>query len=675
MEKNAIFPKLNGLAHGGDYNPDQWLGYPDIFAQDIDAFKKAGINCVSLGIFSWASYEPVEGEYHFEWLQHVMDTLYENGIYTILATPSGARPAWLDKKYPECMRVDAYGIRNHHGDRHNHCMSSKIFREKLNNINTLLAQRFANHPGLIMWHISNEMGGECFCPECIAKFQEWLKVKYHNDIDELNHAWWTTFWSHKYSCFEEIEPPFWNGETSILGLNLDWKRFTSWNMTDCMNSEIAAVKAYNPDIPVTANLMNFFNGLDYREVAKDIDYVSWDSYPRFHNDWETFDDTMRELACSHALFRGLKPDRPFMLMECTPSLVNWQPYNKLKRPGVMRLQALQAIATGSDTVQYFQLRKSRGSFEQFHGAVIDHAGIDNRVFREVAQIGADLKKLSPVAGTHLKADVAILFDWDNRWAIQDMKGMIYDDKKYERVVIEGWKEFNRAGAEIDLISYNDDFSKYKVIYAPMLYIVRPEVAKALTEFVKNGGQLLCTYMTGYVNETLLAHLGGFPGEGLSDLFGIYSEELDTLFPSDRNHIRFADGTVCEVKDCCEVLKLKDAQVLAEYTEDFYKDTPAVTVKKHGKGNAYYYAARVSAKDMVPIFEQMCKDAGVALEKMPETITHHVRYGEEGTYHFYLNISNQPAEVCAAKGTDLLTEKAVDGNISLEPYGVAVVKAE
>ena len=675
MEKKAIFPQLKGLAHGGDYNPDQWLSYPDIFTQDIDAFKKAGINCVSLGIFSWASYEPTEGEYHFEWLQHVMDTLYENGIYTILATPSGARPAWLDKKYPECMRVDAYGIRNHHGDRHNHCMSSKIFREKLNNINTLLAQRFAKHPGLIMWHISNEMGGECFCPECIAKFQEWLKAKYHNDINELNHAWWTTFWSHKFSCFEEIEPPFYNGETSILGLNLDWKRFTSWNMTDCMKSEIEAVKAYNPDIPVTANLMNFFNGLDYREMAKDIDYVSWDSYPRFHNDFETFDTTMRELACSHALFRGLKPDRPFMLMECTPSLVNWQSHNKLKRPGVMRLQALQTIATGSDTVQYFQLRKSRGSFEQFHGAVIDHAGIDNRVFREVAQIGADLKKLSPVAGTSLKADVAILFDWDNRWAIQDMKGMIYDNKKYERVVIEGWREFNRAGAEIDLISYNDDFSKYKVIYAPMLYILRPEVAKALTEFVKNGGQLLCTYMTGYVNETLLAHLGGFPGEGLSDLFGLYSEELDTLFPSDRNHIKFEDGKVCEVYDCCEVLKIKDAQVLATYTEDFYKDTPAVTVKNYGKGNAYYYAARVSAADMVPLFRQMCADAGVVLENLPETVTHHVRYGEEGTYHFYLNISNQPAECEVVKGVDLLTDNAVCGKTSLEPYGVVVVKAE
>ena len=425
MSKKPLFPQLGGLLHGGDYNPDQWLDCPDILAQDIEYMKKAGINCVSLGIFSWASYEPREDEYHFEWLQKVMDSLYANGIYTILATPSGAKPAWLDRKYPDCLRVDNMGIRYHHGDRHNYCMSSENFRRRLKKINSLLAERFARHPALLMWHISNEMGGECFCPLCQQKFTEYLKDKFDNDIEKLNKAWWTTFWSHKYSCFEEIEPPFANGSVDIMGLMLEWRRFTTWNMIDCMKSEIETVKSFNPDIPVTANLMNMYNGLDYRALAKEIDVVSWDSYPRFHNDWESFEDTMREFAYSHAVFRGLKKDKPFMLMECTPRLTNWQSYNTLKRPGVLRLQAVQAVATGSDTVQYFQIRKSRGSFEQFHGAVIDHAGIDNRVFREVSEVGGILKKLSAVAGTKVKAQAAILFDWDNRWAIQDMKGMIY----------------------------------------------------------------------------------------------------------------------------------------------------------------------------------------------------------------------------------------------------------
>ena len=674
MEKKILFPKIGGILHGGDYNPDQWLDRPDILAQDIEALKKAGINSVSLGIFAWAAYEPIEGEYHFDWMEEIMNNLYENGIYTILATPSGARPAWLDEKYPDCMRVDSYGVRNRHGERHNHCMSSPNFRRKLSQLNQKLADRFAHHPGLVMWHISNELGGECFCEHCTNRFREYLREKFDNDIEKLNKAWWTTFWSHKYNNFEQIEPPFSNGETGLMGLNLEWKRFTTYIMTDCMKSEIDVVRAANPEIPITANLMKMFNGLDYHYLAKEIDVVSWDNYPRFHNDYESFDDTIRESAFDHTVMRGLKKDKPFMLMESAPGLVNWHPYNKLKRPGVHRLACLQAVATGSDTVQYFQIRKGRGSFEQYHGAVIDHSGIDNRVFREVAEVGDILKKIAPVAGTTVKAQVAMLYDWDNRWAIQDMKAMCNDNKKYERVLVDMWREFNRAGVEIDVISSLDDYSDYKVILAPMLYMIHPGVAEKLTAFVKNGGQLLATYLTGYVDDNQLCYLGGFPGEGLSDLFGLYSTEMDTLYPTDRNHVKYtATGKIAEVTDCCEILKVTDAQVLAEYEEDFYQGTPAITVKNHGEGNAYYVAARIPAKDMVPLLEDMLNDAGITAKKMPENIEYHVRSGEEGTYEFYLNIAAAPVAVPNVKGYDLVSQKDVDGTILLDGYGVAVVR--
>ena len=679
MEKKMLFPKIGGILHGGDYNPDQWLDRPDILAQDVEYLKKAGINSVSLGIFAWSTYEPVEGEYHLDWMEQIMDNLYENGIYTILATPSGARPAWLDEKYPDCMRVDSYGVRNHHGERHNHCMSSPNFRRKLSQLNQRLAERFAHHPGLLMWHISNEFGGECYCDLCANRFREYLKEKFHNDINELNKAWWTAFWSHTFNSFEQIEPPYINGETGLMGLNLEWKRFTTWNMTDCMKSEIDVVRKANPSIPVTANLMKMFNGLDYRYLSKEIDVVSWDNYPRFHNDYESFDDTIRESAFDHTVMRGLKKDMPFMLMESAPGLVNWQPYNKLKRPGVHRLACLQAVATGSDTVQYFQIRKGRGSYEQYHGAVIDHAGIDNRVFREVAEVGEILKKIAPVAGTTVKSQVAMLFDWDNRWAIQDMKAMCNDNKKYERVLVDMWREFQRIGVEIDVISSLDDYSEYKVILAPMLYMLHPGVADKLKTFVKNGGQLLCTYLTGYINEHQLCHLGGFPGEGLAELFGLYAEEMDTLYPSDRNQIRYcaADksyyGKTAEVTDCCEILKVTDATILAKYEDDFYKDTPAITVKPHGAGNAYYVAARIPAKDMIPLFAEMIQAAEIPVKEVPENVEYHVRSGEEGTYEFYLNTTSVPLVVDGVKGYDLVSETQLDGSVLLSGYGVAVVR--
>lgn len=418
MEKKILFPCVGGFVHGGDYNPDQWLDRLDILEEDVKLMKKAGVNCVTLGVFSWAAYEPEEGDFHFEWMEQIIENLFQNGIYTILSTPSGARPAWLDAKYLEAMRVDNKGLRNRHGGRHNHCMTSPRFRDKVAVIDRKLAEHLGRHPGVIMYHISNELGGECYCPQCVQKFQKYLAEKYDYDIDRLNMEWWTSFWSHHYNTFGEIEPPFANGETTIMGLNMEWKRFTTFNMNDFLQYEIEVLHSVTPQIPVTTNFMSLFGGLDYRKMAPGLDVVSWDNYPPFHNDGETFGETMLGSAFNHAVMRSLKRDTPFMMMESTPSLVNWHSINKLKRPGVHKLSCLQAVACGSDSVQYFQWRKGRGSYEQFHGAVVDHLGTDDtRVFREVAQVGELLQKIAPVAGTVVKSRAALLFDWDNRWAI------------------------------------------------------------------------------------------------------------------------------------------------------------------------------------------------------------------------------------------------------------------
>lgn len=673
MEKNMLFSQVKGLVHGGDYNPDQWLDRPDILAEDIRLMKKAGINSATLGVFSWSAYEPEEGEFHFEWLEEMIENLYQNGIYTVLSTPSGARPAWLDAAYPEAMRVDNRGLRNHHGVRHNHCMSSPKYREKVGIIDRKLAERFGSHPGVIMYHISNELGGECYCPLCVKRFQEYLAEKYDHDIEKLNRAWWTSFWSHHYNRFEQIEPPFQNGETSVMGLNMEWKRFTTWNMNDFMKHEINTLRSVTPDIPVTTNFMRLFDGLDYRKMALELDAVSWDNYPFFHNDWETLADTLADTAFQHTVMRGYKREKPFMVMESAPGLVNWHKYNKLKRPGVHKLACLQAIACGSDTVQYFQWRKGRGSYEQYHGAVVDHIGTgDTRVFREVAEVGEAMKKLAPVAGTLVKTRAAMLFDWDNRMAIRDARALSDETKQYEDTCIGIWKQFLKLGVEMDIIGSDEDLSGYDLVVAPMLYMLQKGAAENLKRFVERGGQLLATYFTGYVDTEQLCFLGGFPGDGLSELFGIVSEEIDTYYPSDRNHIRLEDGSLWEVVDYAEVLRVKDAKVLAEYTEDYYADTAALTCKEYARGKAYYMAARVKPEEMMPLFEKMLADAQIPVKKLPEGVELHVRTGEEGAYAFYLNGSPETVEIADVEGVDMLTGAGIQGTLTLPGYGVAVL---
>ena len=673
---SVLFPKIPVLLHGGDYNPDQWLDRPDILEEDIKMMKKAGVNTATVGVFSWSALEPQEGNFQFGWLHDIMDKLYENGIYTVLATPTGARPAWMDEKYPSVLRVEKDGRRNHHSGRHNHCMSSLEYRALVEKMDTKLAQEFGNHPGLILWHISNELGGECYCDSCKKRFQEYLREKYHNNIEELNKQWWTSFWSRRFDSFEQIEPPYDNGEHSILGLNLDWKRFNSWNMKDYLAFERRILKKYTPQVPATANFMKLFEQLDYVDLAKEIDIISWDGYPSWNNDYETPADTAAELSFDHAVMRSLKKDKPFMLMESTPSLVNWHSVNKLKRPGILRASSIQTIGCGSDTVQYFQWRKGRGAAEQFHGAVVDHLGRDDtRVFKEVSEVGELLKKLAPVTGSRVASKAAVLFDWSNRWAIKDMQGMAHDTKNYEKEVRKFYNIHLKKGINADIVFPLEDLSSYSLVVLPMYYAVSKEAGAWLKEYVKNGGTVVATYLTAYVNENTLAYLGGFPGAGLGEVFGLYAEELDTLYPTDSNAVLMKDGNKAIVKDYCELIKLTGAEVLGTYESDFYAGMPAVTVHSYGNGKAYYIGTRMEEEDLIKFFTPIWSECGIKEKEFPEGVEYLTRTAEDGsTFDFYVNYNAMPVTVQLSKdGTNLLNGEAVSGKVEILPFNAVVVK--
>jgi len=264
------------------------------------------------------------------------------------------------------------------------------------------------------------------------------------------------------------------------------------------------------------------------------------------------------------------------------------------------------VSCGSDTVQYFQWRKGRGSYEQYHGAVVDHLGRDDtRIFREVEKMGEELLAMKAAAGSRVKAEAALLFDWENRWALDDMAGASQEKKQYEKTCLLQYKSFLRMGVEMDIVSMNDDLSSYKVVAAPMLYLLKNGAAENLRSYVENGGRLIATYLTGYVDENTLCYLGGFPGDGLTELFGLYSEELDTLYPSDKNEAVFTDGTICSIRDFAEILKVKDADIVASYGMDFYAGTPAVTRKRSGMGEAWYIGARLDQAGMEKIYRICC----------------------------------------------------------------------
>ncbi len=670
-----INPKFPHFMHGGDYNPDQWPA--EVWQEDMRLMKLANCNTMSVGIFAWTRLEPEEGRYDFGWLDRIMDLLTENQGYAVLATPSGARPAWMSQKYPEVLRIRPDRQRNLHGTRHNHCPTSPVYREKTRQVNRALAERYKDHPALLVWHISNEYNGECHCERCQAAFRTWLQKKYDNDLDKLNQAWWAAFWSHTYTDWSQIESPSPIGESLLHGLNLDWKRFVTDITIDFYRNEIAPLRELTPNVPITTNLMGFFPGLNYQKFARELDVVSWDSYPVWHTTGSDSNLGM-QIAFVHDVNRSLKGGQPFMLMESTPSNTNWQPVPKLKRPGMHILSSLQAVAHGSDTVQYFQWRKSRGSSEKYHGAVVDHAGHEHtRVFREVAQLGEILQKLDPVIGTTVRPEVALLYDWEIRWAIEDMHGLGRDIERrgYLPTAQTFYQPFWKRGIPVDVISQDDEFADYRLIVAPMLHLLRPGVGERLQKFVASGGTLVATYWTGQVNETDLCFLGGWPGGGLREVLGIWDEETDTLTVSERNALNLSAGNELglngsyPVKDYCALIHAEGARTLATYASDFYAGRPALTVNDYGKGQAYYVAARTEGSFLNDFLGKLCEKLTITpslATDLPEGVSAQVRTDGQRRFVFVMNFNPQPATLILGETSylSLISGQVIHGTLAL-----------
>ena len=676
------YPLINGkfphFLHGGDYNPDQW---PETtWEEDMRLMTLAHCNTMSVGIFGWARLEPAEGQYDFGWLDRVMDLLAENGAYAVLATPSGARPAWLAAQYPEVLRVRPDRGRNLFGRRHNHCPTSPIYREKTRAINRKLAERYGDHPALLLWHLSNEYGGECHCALCREAFRGWLQGKY-GTLDALNQAWWTAFWSHTFTAWEQIEPPSPIGETSVHGLNLDWKRFVTDQTVAFMLNEIAPLRELSPDVPVTTNMMGTYPGLNYWRFAPHLDVISWDSYPTWHRGDDV--SLAADVAFLHDLNRSLKGGKPFMLMESVPSATNWMPAAKLKRPGMHALSSLQAVAHGSDTVQYFQWRKSRGSAEKFHGAVVDHVGHEGtRVFRDVADVGVKLEKLDAVIGTTVRPEVAIIYDWENVWAMNDAQGPRQGDKGCLRDCKDHYRPFWRRGIPVDVIDMEQDLGSYRVVVAPMLYMVRPGVAERIASFVRGGGTFVATYWSGIVDENDLVFLGGFPGP-LREVLGIWAEEIDALYEGDENAVLPAAGNALGLegpyvaRELCDLIHAETAEVLATYGADFYEGRPALTVNRFGDGLAYYVASRNDERFLDDFYGAL--DAQLGLLRtlpgdLPAGVSAQLRTDGECSYRFVMNFRDAAVELDLGQDSqrDLLSGAEVRGEVTLEPYGVMVL---
>lgn len=666
-------PATRKIPFGGDYNPEQWP--EEVWKQDHALFDAARIDTLTVGVFTWALTQPSADRYDFSTLDRIIDTATANGRAVCLATGTGALPPWLARAYPEVTRTDFEGRKHAYGQRHNACPSSPVFRRLSAEVAGRIAERYADNPSVVAWHVGNEYGGACYCARCAAGFRDWLRDKY-STLDALNAAWYTTFWSHRFGDWDEIEPPsalteHWRGpdHTAFQSITLDYLRFSSDAMLANFRAEKDAIRRSSA-LPVTTNFMGMYKPIDYHRWAPHLDFASWDNYP-------PQDAPPAWPALMHDLMRGIKGGQPFWLMEQTPSVTACRDVNPVKRPGVMRLWSLQAVAHGADAVLFFQMRASRGASEKYHGAVIGHAGrSDTRVFREVAALGAELDRLGAATlAARTPARVALLFDWDSWWALEMSDGpsrLI----RYPQVVLGYYRALWDAGVDVDVIPVTADLSGYDVVVAPALHMLKGDIARRLEDVAAHGGSVLATFLSGRVDENDNAYLMDVPGP-LGRLMGIRIDEWDAQGPDVVNPVRLGDVEV-ESRLLFEIVQPTGAETVGTYRNDFYAGTPAVTRNTFGAGEGWYVAAGLDQPGISWVVRQVLSRHGLAgpYPDVPDLETA-VRVAPDGArLLFLLNHNADPVEVPARTGgTDLLTGDRIEAGqpIRLDPYGVAVLR--
>ncbi|MCR2813817.1 MULTISPECIES: beta-galactosidase [Microbacterium] len=669
-------PAVAGIPYGGDYTPEQWA--EQVWDADYRAFDLAGIDLLTVGVFTWALTQPDEDTYDFSTLTRILDRAHAEGRRVCLATGTAAVPPWLAHRHPDVCRTDFEGRRHVYGVRHNACPSSPAYRRLAAAVAGRIAERFADHPAVVAWHINNEYGGVCYCDLCAVEFRQWLRDR-HGSLERLNDAWNTTFWSHRFSDWDQVVPPnalseHWRGpdHTAFQGVTLDYLRFNTDNLLRTFREEKDAIRAHSP-LPVTTNMMAIYRQLDYHRWAPHLDFASWDNYP-------TDGSPVSRMALSHALMRGLKDGQPFWLMEQTPTMTATRDHNPVKRPGVMRLWSWQAVAHGADSVLFFQMRHSRGAAEKYHGAVLNHAGrTDTRAFREVAGLGAELRRVGDrLQNARTPARVAVLFDWDSWWALEMSDG--YSRAvKYEKQLVSYHEALWQAGAIVDVVGVGADLSRYDVVVAPFLHLLKGDIAARVDDVARRGGTVLTTVMSGRVDEDDNAFLADVPGP-FAATFGVRVDETDSLPPDAANPVVLSlpgqEQATAQARLVFDLVMPQGAEVVGRYTEDFYAGTPAVTRNAHGRGSAWYVGAVLDQAGVDWVVRRVLAEQQ-ALGPFADVadLEHTTRTVDGARYEFVLNHRAGPVRVSSPfAGTDLLTGRhiAVGDDLDLAATDVAVI---
>ena len=661
---------MDEIYYGGDYNPEQWP--EDMWQEDVKLMQEAGVNLVSVAIFAWSKLEPSEGHYDFGWLDRLLDLLHENGIGVCLATATAAPPPWLARKYPQSLPVTKDGVRLGVGSRQQYSPSSPDYQRLAAKLVRKIAERYGEHPALKLWHINNEYGChvyESFDEDSAQAFRAWLEARY-GTVKALNEAWGTSFWSQTYCAWDEVSPPAAAPTFINPTQQLDWRRFGSDALLSLYNMEREILLETTPNVPATTNFIGLNKPVDAWRWAQDLNVISNDAYPD-PGDAESG----IYAALQSDMMRSLKGGAPWILMEQAPNQVQWRGRNSLKAPGVMRLWSLQAVARGARGVMFFQWRQSKAGAEKFHSGMVPHGGTETRTWREVKDLGGELKALGEVLASHVQAEVAIVFDWETWWALE-LDARPSEAVRYLEQVYSFYRALWQQNITVDFARPDADLSSYKLVVAPNLYLVREEAAVNLERYTQGGGTLLMAFFSGIVDENDQIRLGGYPTP-FRKLLGLKVDEFDALPVGVTNTVKLKEkgerNFSCDL--WADVITLEGAEALATFAEGFYAGQPAVTEHRFGAGRSFYVGTRLEPNGTAWLIEKACQAAGIKTEHFPEGIEAVRRVSDGTSYLVLLNHTDRSVQIeLPGAVTDVAQQGQKDGQLTLPPYGVTFLRS-
>jgi beta-galactosidase len=661
------------IYYGGDYNPEQWP--QEVWQEDVALMGEAGVNLVTVGIFSWAHLEPTEGNFDFGWLRRVLDLMGEAGIGVDLATPTAAPPPWLTTRYPDVLPVDDKGSRYSHGSRQHFCICNPTYRRLALRIAQRVADELGDHEALRMWHAHNEYACHvpyCYCDHHARSFRAWLERRY-GSVDALNEAWGSAFWSQRYSDFAEVTPPRMMPTLANPSQVLDYKRFSSEAFLEEFLAEKQVLKQARPDIPITTNFMGFMKSLDYFAWARELDLVSTDNYP------DPADPDAPALSAMHYdLIRTLNKAAPWVVMEQTSYRVNWRERNVPKSPGQMRALSYQALARGAEGVLFFQWRASRAGAEKFHSAMLSHSGKASPVWAEVTTLGRELAAAGEWRTAGVPARAAVIFSWPNWWAVESPAGPAHDFRMIDQLTWMYQPLYHRS-VTLDFAHPAEALGGYEALLVPSLYLVTDDEARNLSSFITNGGTAVVSFWSGIVDQHDQVYLGPYGGP-LRPLIGCDVLEVAPLAPGDVVDVRWEDGTKTTATFWVDLAVEREGAVLARIASGPWAGTPAVVRSDHGDGSVFYVGTRLDAEGLARVYDQvpaLCQPTsaqGDFAGRQSDGVERVTRSAPGHDYEFLINHTDSDRKVqLAAPGYDVLSGRAVEQTLVLGRRAVAIVR--